>query len=137
VRGDARRFESWEANMAARAGLRVAAAYARAWGLDAIEARVVALAAGLRDRLAAVPGVVVQDRGERRCGIVTFTHAEVQAEEVQRKLAAAGVNVAVSSPSSTLLDAEQRRLPPLVRASVHYLTTEAELDLATATVASL
>src|SRR5690606_38391821 len=112
-------------------------AYARSWGLDAIEAQVTELAEGLRDRLAAVPGVVVRDRGTRRCGIVTFTCEEVEADAVQRALAGAGVNVSVSVPSSTRLDAAQRGLPPLVRASAHYLTTEAELDLATATVADL
>jgi selenocysteine lyase/cysteine desulfurase len=137
LRADARRFENWEANMAARAGLRVAVAYARSWGLAAIEAQVTALAEGLRDRLAEVPGVVVRDRGTRRCGIVTFTCDEAEAGSVQRALAAAGVNVSVSEPSSTRLDADQRGLPPLVRASVHYLTTEAELDLAAATVAAL
>lgn len=137
LRADARRFENWESDMAARSGLRVAVAYARSWGLDAIEAQVTELAEGLRDRLAAVPGVVVRDRGTRRCGIVTFTCEEVEADAVQRALAGAGVNVSVSVPSSTRLDAAQRGLPPLVRASVHYLTTEAELDLATATVADL
>jgi len=137
LRADARRFENWEANMAALAGLRVATAYARSWGLAAIEERVTAVAAGLRDRLGEVPGVTVRDRGTRRCGIVTFTCDGVDAEAVKRALAAAGVNVSVAAPSSTRLDSANRDLPPLVRASVHYLTTDAELDLATATVAGL
>jgi len=123
--------------MAALAGLRVATAYARSWGLAAIEERVTAVAAGLRDRLGEVPGVTVRDRGTRRCGIVTFTCDGVDAEAVKRALAAAGVNVSVAAPSSTRLDSANRELPPLVRASVHYLTTDTELDLATATVAGL
>jgi selenocysteine lyase/cysteine desulfurase len=68
---------------------------------------------------------------------VTFTRAEVEADAIKRALRAAGVNVSVSSPSYTLLDADHRRLPPLVRASVHYLTTEAELDRAVAAVAAI
>lgn len=135
VRADARRFENWESNLAARAGLRAAVAYARSWGLDAIESRVSVSAAALRDRLAALPGVTVHDRGERRCGIVTFTKEGVDAADIRRALAAGRVNVSVSSPSSTLLDAERRRLPPLVRASVHYLTTHDELDRAASLVA--
>ena len=137
VRADARRFESWETNEAARAGLRAAVAYARSWGLDAIDARVGALAAELRGRLAEVPGVTVHDRGERQCGIVSFAHADVGADDIAAAARAAGVNVSVSHPSSTLLDAERRHLPDLVRASVHYVTTEGELARLTAVVAAL
>jgi cysteine desulfurase / selenocysteine lyase len=135
VRADARRFESWERNAAAVAGLRAAVAYARSWGLPAIATRVTAVAAELRDRLAALPGVTVHDRGERRCGIVSFAHDRVPAEAVARAARAAGVNVSVSDPSSTRLDADNRHLPPLVRASVHYVTTDDELDRLTEVVA--
>jgi cysteine desulfurase/selenocysteine lyase len=135
LRDDARRFESWESNMAARAGLRAAVGYARGWGLDAIARRVTALADDLRGRLAEVPGVIVRDQGERRCGIVSFTSAHAEADTIQRALAAAGVNVSVTWPSSMRLDADRRHLPPLVRASVHYLTTDGELDRAVAAVA--
>ncbi|HET6950690.1 MAG TPA: aminotransferase class V-fold PLP-dependent enzyme [Acidimicrobiales bacterium] len=137
VRPDARRFENWESNLAARVGLGEAVAYARGWGLDAIGARVAGVAAGLRGRLAEVPGVVVRDKGRRRCGIVTFTVDGVEARAVQAHLAAAGINVSVSLPSATLLDARARDLPPLVRASVHYLTTDDELDAAVRAVAEL
>ncbi len=137
LRPDARRFESWEANLAAHAGLRAAVAYARSWGLDAIGRRVTATAAGLRDRLAEVPGVVLHDRGRRRSGIVTFTKQGVAADDVQATLARQGINVSVAGPSSTLLDSLARDLPPLVRASVHYLTTDGELDRTVAAVAAL
>ncbi|MGZ6644505.1 MAG: aminotransferase class V-fold PLP-dependent enzyme [Solirubrobacteraceae bacterium] len=128
IRGDARRFENWEANHAARIGLGVAVDYAAAVGLPAIEARVVALAERLRSQLAAIPGVHVHDLGERRCGIVTFTVAGVSAQEVSATLAAAGVNTSVSLLSYSLLDLPERGLPDLVRASVHYYNTEEELD---------
>lgn len=137
LRPDARRFENWESNLAALAGLGRAVAYARSWGMDAIGARVEGLAAGLRGRLAEVPGVVVRDKGDRLCGIVTFTKDGVAADEIAAALRAGGVNVSVSWPSSTRLDAAARGLPPLVRASVHYVTTEDELDTATAAVAAL
>jgi cysteine desulfurase/selenocysteine lyase len=137
VRADARRFESWERNPAAVAGLRAAVAYARSWGLPAIAARVTAVAAELRERLAAVPGVTVHDRGERRCGIVSFAHDRVPADELARAARAAGVNVSVSDPSSTRLDADNRHLPSLVRASVHYVTIDDELDRLTEVVAGL
>jgi cysteine desulfurase / selenocysteine lyase len=137
LRADARRFESWEADMAARAGLGAAVAYARGWGLAAIGDQVAAVAEGLRARLGEVPGVAVHDRGARRGGIVTFTKDGVDAERIRGALRERSVNVSVSAPSSTRLDAEARRLPPLVRASVHYLTTDDELDRAVAIVAGL
>ncbi len=54
-----------------------------------------------------------------------------------RAARAAGVNVSVSEPSSTRLDADNRHLPSLVRASVHYVTTDDELDRLTSVVAGL
>src|SRR3546814_8795638 len=48
---------------------------------------------------------------------------------------ARGINVSVSGPSSTLLDATARKLPELVRASVHYYNNEAEIDACAEAVA--
>lgn len=137
LRPDARRFENWESNLAAVAGLRAAVAYARSWGLDAIADRVGTMADALRGRLAEVPGVRVHDLGRHRSGIVTFTVDGVAADEVQARLRSQGINVSVSGPSSTRLDAVRRRLPPLVRASVHYVTTDGELDRLAAAVGDM
>jgi len=128
IRPDARRFENWERNYAATIGLGVAVDYALSWGLEAIEARVTALAAGLRERLQEVGGVNVHDQGERRCGIVTFTVDGVPAQDVQRRLAERDVNTSVSLVEYARLDLPERGLPDLVRASVHYYNSEDELD---------
>jgi selenocysteine lyase/cysteine desulfurase len=128
IRGDARRFENWETNYAGKVGLGTAVWYALSWGLDAIEARVTELADGLRSRLLDADGVRVHDQGLRRCAIVTFSVQGVPAQEVQRQLAANGVNTSVSLASHAQLDLPQRGLPDLVRASVHYYNTDAELD---------
>ncbi len=124
----ARRFENWEGNVAAKIGLGVAVDYALAIGLPDIAARVSQLAARLREQLAALPGVTVQDRGRRLCGIVTFTVDGTDAGTVQRRLSAAGINVSVSAASSAQFDLPARRLTELVRASVHYYNTGDELD---------
>jgi cysteine desulfurase / selenocysteine lyase len=128
IRADARRFENWETNYAGKIGLGVAAEYAMAWGLEAIEERVRALAESLRSRLSDVSGVRVHDQGLRRCGIVTFTVDGVPAADVQRHLASAGVNTSVSTATSAQFDLPARGLSELVRASVHYYNSEDELD---------
>ncbi|GHH19110.1 aminotransferase class V-fold PLP-dependent enzyme [Streptomyces rubradiris] len=128
IRSDARRFEAWETNCAAKIGLGVAVDYALGWGIEAIEERVTALAARLRHRLARIPGVSVQDRGRRLCGIVTFTVDGVPAAEVRQQLTAAGVNTSVSAIASARYDLGARGLPAVVRASVHYYNTDEDIE---------
>jgi selenocysteine lyase/cysteine desulfurase len=128
LRADARRFENWENNYAAKLGLGRAIDYALDVGIDAIEQEVTRLSALLRERLAAIPGVTVQDIGMRKCGIVTFSMADIEASAIEAHLRENSILVSVSSPSSTLLDASRRQLPPLVRSGVHYYNTESELE---------
>jgi cysteine desulfurase/selenocysteine lyase len=128
VRPDARRFESWESSQAIRLGLGAAARYAMSLGLEAIGERVTALAEALRERLRELSGVTVHDQGARRCGIVAFSVAGHEAGEVVAAMAARRINVTSAGAESARFDFEARELPELVRASVHYYNTEAELD---------
>lgn len=117
LRTDARRFETWESNYAARLGLGAAIEEALAIGIPRIERRVKALATTLRALLDEVPGVTVRDLGPDPAAIVTFTLDRMDAASVAARLADRGINVSVSSPSSTPIDSERRHLPDLVRAS--------------------
>jgi len=128
LRDDARRFETWENNYAARLGLGVAIDYALDLGIPAIEARCRMLAGRLRSGLGAIPGVAVRDLGRAPCAIVSFTIDGHAAEAVAASAGRAGITIGVSDPASTRLDAEARSLPTLVRASPHYYNTEAEVD---------
>ncbi|HSF34205.1 MAG TPA: aminotransferase class V-fold PLP-dependent enzyme [Candidatus Tectomicrobia bacterium] len=127
VRPDARRFENWETYYAGKIGLGVAIDYAMQWGVEAIWLRITQLADCLRRQLSLIPGVAVRDQGIERCGIVSFTVTGKSADEVQRLLARARINVSVSRLSSTRLDMEARGLHDVVRASVHYYNTEEEI----------
>ncbi|WP_241474697.1 aminotransferase class V-fold PLP-dependent enzyme [Nocardiopsis xinjiangensis] len=136
VRGDARRFESFERSVAGQLGLAVAADYAYALGMDAVAERVGWLGEVLRERLSVLAGVRVWDRGRvgERSGIVTFSVEGVGAEWVRAYLARAGVNVSVSRVHNQVW--EDARMPEeVVRASVHYYNTEEELAVLVALVA--
>jgi cysteine desulfurase / selenocysteine lyase len=125
---DAKKFETWESAAATRLGLGVAIEYALALGLKRIERRVQGLAALLRERLAEVQGVTVRDLGRVRCGIVTFTCDGHPAEEVMHWLQAHGIAARTAVRSATRIDMERRGLDELVRTSVHYYNTEAEIE---------
>jgi selenocysteine lyase/cysteine desulfurase len=128
VRGDARRFENWECNVAGKIGLGVAAEYALGWGIEPIRERVTSLAEGLRQRLSAMPGVAVRDLGRERCGIVSFTVQGREPRDIYERLATRGVNAWVSVREHTRLDMDARDLEEMVRASVHYYNTEDEVE---------
>lgn len=137
MRPDARRFENWECNVAAKLGLGQAVDYALNLGLNNIEQQVITLAQQLRMALAVLPSVTVQDLGENKCGIVTFTVAGHSALEVKAYLASKAINVAASTLSGTRIDMENRGLADLVRASVHYYNTEEEIAKFCAAVKSI
>ncbi|MES2221330.1 MAG: aminotransferase class V-fold PLP-dependent enzyme [Acidobacteriota bacterium] len=141
LRPDARRFEISAGSVACRLGLGVAVEYAMALGLDNIAARVNALAEQLREKLADVSGVTVRDlpgSGKQpRCGIVTFTHETYEARTIVARMRKQKINVRVTPVSSTRIDMEQRGLPAMVRASVHYYNTEEEIARFVKTVAAL
>ena len=128
MRPDARRFELWERSAALVLGMGRAAAYAMQVGLDEIWERVSLLGATLRAALNGVPGVIVRDIGLVQGAIVTFTVDGTEASDVKAALRDQAVNVSVVTPGSERFDMEDRQLPDLVRASVHYFNTEREIE---------
>ena len=137
LRRDARRFENWEFNCATRIGLGTAARYATDLGLGAIWRRVQSLATRLRDRLAQIPGVQVCDQGRTQCGIVSFVCQGISPQVVKAALASQRINVSVSDAAWTRLDMDERGIPALIRASVHYYNTDEETDTFSAALAEL
>ena len=127
LRSDARRFETWENAYALHLGLGAAVDYALTIGLECIRDRAFTLARTLRETLAEIPGVSVHDLGSNPGAIVTFTVEGVTVADIRGQLAERNINVGQSIPSSTLLDALARNLPPVVRASPHYYNSEDEI----------
>jgi cysteine desulfurase / selenocysteine lyase len=126
-RSDARRFESWETNLATKIALGTAVDYALEWGLEDIRDRDYSLAARLRARLRELPRVEVLDLGRAPCAIVTFAIAGTDPRAVARKLSERRINVSVSTIEDTRLDMEARGRESWVRASVHYFNTEEDI----------
>jgi selenocysteine lyase/cysteine desulfurase len=123
----ARRFDQFEHAVAVRLGLGAAARFATTLGVDRIEAEVA-------DRTRAVVAVVeskprlrVPSAGPLRA-IVPFVHESLDAEEVLRRLTAAGVRAFVSTAAGAPLDRRMAPELPAVRLSPHYTTTPTELE---------
>ena len=128
MRPDARRFETWESSLALHLGMGAAVDYALDVGLEAIAERAFRLGSALRDGLKESQGISVHDIGAEKCAIVSFSHDSVDADSIKSALRNKNINVSVSGPSSTLLDANARGLPDLVRASPHYYNSEEEIE---------
>ncbi|HSP05339.1 MAG TPA: aminotransferase class V-fold PLP-dependent enzyme [Acidimicrobiales bacterium] len=135
IRGDARRFETWECSHAARLGLGAAVDHALEVGVAAGWERLRDLGEQLRRRLGELDRVSVHDKGRVRGGIVTFTVDGVPSADVQAALSRAAVNTSTTTPSHSVQDG--RALPAMVRASAHYYNTEDELDRLLDVVAAL
>jgi selenocysteine lyase/cysteine desulfurase len=127
IRKDAKRFENWEQNFAGKAALGVATDYALSFGMPAIQRRVCALASRLREQISALERVSITDEGLARGGIVTFTVDGKSPAQIKSGLSGHGINVSVSDGSGSLVSFVQRDLTEVVRASVHYFNTDAEV----------
>lgn len=128
MRADARRFENWETNYAAKIGLGIAIDYALSWGLDKIRNRISTVANYLRSKLKNIEGIELRDLGKVHCGIVSFTFADKDLTLIRRELTKRGINIWISPAESTRLDMNARGLDSLIRASVHYYNTVEEVD---------
>ena len=123
----ARRFENWEFPYALVLGMGEAARYALEVGIEQTGERARELAACVREKLSAIPGAEVWDRGPRLCAIATASVEGRDATGLMHRLRAAGVNVSVSS-------SEDGSQTPVLRISPHYYNTPEEIDAAVAAI---
>jgi len=127
LRNDAKRFELYEKNRALTLGLAKAVEYALNIGVDRIWQRINFLSTLLRDKLAEIPSITVQDIGEHLSGIVTFSVADKDSQLIKQELARHRINVSVGFAKSTPLFMDKHGLQSVVRASVHYYNMEDEI----------
>jgi selenocysteine lyase/cysteine desulfurase len=134
---DATRFELAERSVALHCGLANALREALALGAPSIRAQIDYVATMLRERLAGIPSVTLLDDGTERSGLVAFNVAGRDANGLQRELAKQGISIGISGVPYTPLDMRARGLDWVARASVSYLTTEAEIDLLVGAIRTL
>jgi selenocysteine lyase/cysteine desulfurase len=125
---DARRFESWEISYALVLGLGAAAEYALEVGTEVAHERSWALARYARERLAAIGGVRVLDRGPALCAIVTAALGARSGEKVKLALRARGINTSSPSREDAVIDMDEKGVGSALRVSPHYYNTADEID---------
>jgi selenocysteine lyase/cysteine desulfurase len=127
---DARRFEGWEISHALVLGLGAAAEYALSVGSERARERSWGLAAYARERLAALDGVRVLDRGPALCAIATAELGGRNAAEVKLALRARGINTSSPGRVDAVIDMDEKGAVSALRISPHYYNTAAEIDAA-------
>ena len=70
----------------------------------------------------------MHDQGAQQAGIVTFSIAGYEPDSLRATAHAHGINIWSTPANMARLDFDPRGLESVVRASVHYFNTEAELD---------
>lgn len=126
----ARRFENWEFPYALVLGMGEAARYALEVGIEAGGSRAIALGQTLRERLGALAGVRIADRGRRLCAIVTAELSGWDATAAVLRLRQIGVNTSASTR-------EDGSPVPVLRISPHYYNSREEVDTLVAAIEDL
>jgi selenocysteine lyase/cysteine desulfurase len=126
---DAKRFETWEFAYALVLGMGAAARYALQVGVEQAGARAWRLAAELRERLAALPGVRVLDRGSELCAIATIHVTGQNPAALVQQLRERGINTSSVDRTSAVIDFDEKGVEGALRISPHYYNTEEELEV--------
>jgi selenocysteine lyase/cysteine desulfurase len=134
---DARRFENWEFAYSLVLGLGEAARYAARVGIETGGRRAQELAAAVRDKLSALPGFRVLDRGKELAAIVTVEVPGWHSSALVQFLRTRNINTAATLRDYAVIDMDEKRAASALRISPHYYNTEAELDILIETLKSL
>lgn len=133
----AQRFENWEFPYALVLGLGEAARYALDAGIEETGARTLELAAEVRERFGALPGVQLADRGACLGAIVTVMVEGRNPQDLIRRLHEVGINVYWSLHGEGPRNAPEAGATPKLRISPHYYNTREEIGRAAAALGDL
>ena len=133
----ARRFEKWEMSYALLLGLGAAAEYALDVGLETARDRSWALAERARERLAALGGTRVLDRGRVRCAIATAAFEGHDGASLKLRLRERGINTSSPGREDAVIDMDAKGASTALRISPHYYNTDDEVDRAVEALAEL
>jgi selenocysteine lyase/cysteine desulfurase len=124
----ARRFENWEFAWALVLGLGAAARYALRVGIPEAGAYAAALAATARDRLAALPGARVLDRGAELSAIAAVAFDGHDAADIVRRLRDQAINTSTIRREYAVLDMDDKAAGTAVRISPHYYNSQRDIE---------
>jgi selenocysteine lyase/cysteine desulfurase len=127
ARDGAIRFEDWEFAYALVLGSAHAIEYCLNIGEDRIAQQVQWLSGQLRQGLQGIDKVRVLDRGPELGGLVTFTVAGMQPDDLLNVFRAHKVNVVPSYRGFAVIDFDEKGVAWALRASPHYYNTPEEL----------
>ncbi|MAT54944.1 MAG: aminotransferase [Saprospirales bacterium] len=131
------RFEYFERPYELMVGSAAAMRYALNLGLANIERRVKALADLTRQKLSALPGVRVLDKGAELCGIVTAANPNWKKETLIGHLKKANINFSTQGRHNALIDFDEKGVEWALRVSPHYYNTEEEIEALVAALQDL
>ena len=124
----AKRFETWEAPYAMVVGFREALRYANEIGIDNISIYNRKLMAYFREKLSALPGVQLFDKGSEKCNILTFRKQNRTLEQTQKGFEDNQVLYNISKRQWGVIDFDRKGVDWVVRLSPHYFNTPEEMD---------
>jgi selenocysteine lyase/cysteine desulfurase len=128
AREDAARFETYEFSVAGRLGLGAAIDHALGFGIEAIGAAIGDRLRRLHAGLSAMPAVRVFEAIESEPAFLTYVADGVAPEDLDGRLAEAGICAATVGLDYARLDFEARGLSAVNRVAPHAYTSEAEID---------
>lgn len=123
----ARRFETWEASIAARLGLGVALREMLERGVPQTAEWLCESADTIRDALSTIPNVMITDPPGECSAIVTFVVEGVGSNDAVRRLANGKVSVVSVPATHGQWDLGDRSIEAVVRASPHVYNDERDI----------